>query len=94
MFVERRDCFDAGRTVMDLVQRTPQKVARMTSAMPPVENEGTDEPGEEAFDRSGNTASDVKYGPTTEPLIPRVTRKHDDTELRRIQKRGAGEPGR
>src|SRR5262249_50859237 len=94
MLVERGDCLDACWAVMNLVKRTPQKVAGMTSAMPPVEDEGADEPGKQASEWSRNMAGDLKDRPAMEPLIPCVTGEDDDAELRGIQESGSREPGR
>src|SRR5216117_772722 len=44
MLVERRQEFDPGRTMMDLMEDTPAKSARMAKAMPPIKDKGSDEP--------------------------------------------------
>ena len=49
MFVEGCQEFDAGWAVVNLVADPPEKVGVVTQAMPPIEDESSDGPSEQAL---------------------------------------------
>src|SRR5580704_15832148 len=51
MFIESGQRFDTAGAVMNLVADAPEKIGIMPRAMPPVEDEGSNEPAEEAFQK-------------------------------------------
>ena len=60
MLVERGQHFDAGGAVVDLVKDAPERSELVTCAMPPIEDEGADEPAEQSLEECGQDAGDLE----------------------------------
>jgi hypothetical protein len=63
MLVERRDDFDALRTVVDLVKAAPQEIHFVPPAMPPVEDERRDEVSDHAAGERRYVLREVEQRP-------------------------------
>lgn len=85
MFIERRDHFDSGRAVMDLMKHAPERSEMVTRAMPPIENECSDEPAEQTLEKCGHDMGDVKGRHALEPSVPGNAGQHDDSQLREVE---------
>lgn len=92
VFVEGGQRFDAARAMVNLVTDAPEKVGIVASAMPPVEDEGSDKPADEAFQKRGHFACEMKERPPLKPVIPHDASQQNERDLAGVQKGRAEVP--
>jgi hypothetical protein len=80
--------------MVDLVEHVPKKVHIMARSVPPIENEGSNEPTAEALNHRRRTALDAKQRPSAKPSIPRRSGEYDNAKLAGIKQDRAHVPAR
>jgi len=85
MLVEGGEHFDARRAVVNLVTDAPENVHVVTGAMPPIKDEGSDEPARESLQQLRGNAGEVKYRVALEPTIPGDAGQENDAKLAGVQ---------
>ncbi|MFT3765101.1 MAG: hypothetical protein QM820_06245 [Minicystis sp.] len=91
VLVERGDDLDARRRVVDLVKDAPEAIF-VAEAVPPVEEEGADQPRQEALQRRHAEAVQAEERRAGEVAVPHPVQAQGDDELAEVHPEGAGVP--